>query len=143
MKLQTIPILFILALSSTASASQLLQCNNCFVLEAYHDEMDPEFKPYRIAQDSVGVYRKTIYRRSASEDLDYYMDKVPKAIRDIAPNRAMRMAIELQNRARGIYPSQEEQATNRFNDKLNTIKTNQFFLNQKLEEVQRRQAYGM
>jgi hypothetical protein len=131
--------------------------NNCFVFEAYHDEMDPHFKPYRITMDSVGIHRVTIYRDSApnnsggygssnhreAKDLDYYLNKIPKTVRDLAPMKALRLAKELQNNDQGIYPSQEEQATNRFNDKLNTIKTNQFLMNQKIEEINRNRAFGM
>lgn len=129
---------------TVAIAASENQCiNNCFVFEVYHDEMDPDFKPYRIVRNSVGVYRRTIYVRSASEDnLDYYLDKVPKTVRDLAPMRALRLAKELQNSDRGIYPSPEEQAINRLNDKLNTIKTNQFLMNQKVEETQRRINFG-
>lgn len=143
MKTLTMFALLILALSPTASANELLQCSNCFSVDVYHDEMNPDFKPYRITMDSVGVRRTIIYRRSASEDFDYYMNRVPKVIRDIAPIKAMRLARELQNSDRGVYPGHEEQNYKKLDDKLRIIKTNQFFINQKIDETTRRLQYGM
>lgn len=143
MKALIVSMLLILALSSMVSANELLQCNNCFSVDVYHDEMNPDFKPYRITMDSVGVRRTIIYRRETSKDFDYYMNKIPKVIRDIAPLKAMRLARELQNSDRGVYYGHKEQTVNKLEDKLNTIKTNQFFLNQKIDETTRRLQYGM
>lgn len=135
-------------------ASETHCINNCFVFEAYHDEGDPDFKPFRITMDSVGVRRIMIYRTNSqyssggyqsnnqsAKDLDYYLNQIPKTVRDLAPMKALRLAREMQNSDRGIHPSQEEQAINRLNDKLNTIKTNQFNLNQKIDETNRRLLY--
>lgn len=137
------PLFILIICWSVESYGQPLQCNNCFVFEVYYDATDPGFKPYRIIMDSVGVYRKTVYRQNTEHDLDYYLDKVPKVIRDLAPMKAMRLAKELQNSERGRYQSPEEQIANRLKDNFYEIKTNQFFINKKLDEVTRRQQYGL